>query len=263
MNKEYLKWLNGDFVSKEDKEILSNMTDEEIAKSFNEELEFGTAGIRGIMGLGISKLNKYTIGRVTLGLANYLNKKVKNPSVVIGYDTRNNSREFAFLTASILNNNGIKTYITRDISSTPFVSFATKYLKADSGIVITASHNPKEYNGYKVYNNTGGQIVSPMDKDILKEINLIDYSDIKEAPISNPLFKYIDESTIEMFNKENEKVIINKELIDNYANDLKITYTSFHGTGIRIVPFILEKYGIRYNLVNEQCKIDSNFSYAP
>ena len=263
MNKEYLRWLNSDFISKEDKEILSNMTDEEIKESFNEELEFGTAGIRGIMGLGISKLNKYTIGKVTLGLANYLNKKYTNPAVVIGYDTRNNSREFAFLTASILNHEGIKTYISKDISSTPFVSFSTKYLKADAGIVITASHNPKEYNGYKVYNNNGGQIVSPTDKDILKEIKLVDYSDVKESPISNNLFEYIDKEVMDMFNKENEKVIINKDLIDKYARDLKITYTSLHGTGIRIVPFIFEKFGIRYNLVNEQCKIDSEFSFAP
>lgn len=263
MNKEYLKWLNGDFISKEDKEILSNMSDEEIGKSFNEDLEFGTAGIRGIMGLGISRLNKYTIGKVTLGYANYLNKKYKDPSVVIGYDTRNNSRDFAFLAASILNYNGIKTYISKDIVSTPLVSFATKYLRCSGGIVITASHNPKEYNGYKVYGPNGGQIVSGVDKDILKEINLLDYSDIKEAPISNNLFNYIDNDVIDKFNKENEKVIINKDIIDKFANDLKITYTSFHGTGIRTVPFILEKYGIRYNLVNEQCKIDPDFSSAP
>ena len=263
MNKEYLRWLNGDFVSKEDKEILSNMSDEEIEESFNEELVFGTAGIRGIMGLGTSRLNKYTIGKVTLGLANYLNKKYKDPVVVIGYDTRNNSREFAFLTASILNHESIKTYISKDILSTPGVSFSTNYLKANAGIVITASHNPKDYNGYKVYSSTGAQIVSPTDKDILKEINLLDYSDIKEAPISNPLFKYISDEVIDAFNKENEKVIINKELIDKYARELKVTYTSLHGTGIRVVPFILEKFGIRYNLVNEQCKIDSEFSFAP
>lgn len=263
MNKEYLKWLNGDFVSKEDKEILSSMSEEEINKCFAEDLEFGTAGIRGLMGLGNSRLNKYTIGKVTLGLSNYLNKKYKDPSVVIGYDTRMNSREFAFLTASILNYNGIKTYISKDIASTPLISFATKYLNASAGIVITASHNPKEYNGYKVYGPNGGQIVSGVDKDILKEINLVDYTDVKEAPISNELFNYIDKEVIEKFNKENEKVIINREVIDNYADKLKVTYTSFHGTGIRTAPFIFEKFGIRYNLVNEQCKIDSEFSTAP
>ena len=263
MNKEYLKWLNGNFISKEDKEILSNMSREEINNSFREELAFGTAGIRGIMGLGISRMNKYTIGKVTLGISNYLNKKYKEATVVIGYDTRRNSRDFAFEVASILNYNGIKTYIFKDIVSTPLLSFSTKYLDGMMGIMITASHNPKDYNGYKVYSSNGGQIVSPIDEEILKEIRLVDYEDIKEAPISNKLFNYVSKDVIDMFNKENEKVIINKDLIDKYARDLRITYTSFHGTGIRVAPFIFEKYGIRYNLVNEQCKIDEDFTYAP
>lgn len=264
MNKEYLKWLNGEFLTKEEKDILSNMTDEEINKSFNEELSFGTAGIRGIMGLGNSRINKYTIGKITLGLANYINKHYEKGSVVIGYDTRMNSREFAFETAAILNHEGIKTYISKDISSTPFVSYATKSLKATFGIVITSSHNPKEYNGYKIYDSEGCQITSPVDKNILKEINMIkDYTLIKEESISNKLFNYIDKDIVDSFNKENEKVIINKEVIKENAHKLKITYTSMHGTGIRVIPFILEKYGIRYNLVNEQCKIDSDFTYAP
>jgi len=264
MNKEYNKWLNSEFVSKEDKKILEDMSDEEINNSFNEDLSFGTSGIRELMGLGNSRINKYTIGKITLGLSNYINKHYRNASVVIGYDTRNNSREFAFTTACILNKNGIKTYISKDISSTPFVSFATNYLKANFGIVITASHNPKEYNGYKVYDSTGSAITSPVDKEILKEIELIkDYNLIKEESISNKLFNYIDKEVVDSFNKENEKVIINKEVINNYANKIKLTYTSFHGTGIRVIPFILEKYGIRYNLVNEQCKIDSDFTYAP
>jgi len=264
MNKDYLKWLNGEFTSKEDKEILSNMTDEEIEEAFNEPLKFGTAGIRGKMGLGTSMINKYNIGKVTLGLANYLNKHYPNPSVVIGYDTRHNSREFAFLTASILNHEGIKTYIFKDITSTPSVSFAVTYLKTSSGIVITSSHNAKIYNGYKVYNDKGGQIIHPEDDEIIKEIELInDYNLVKESPINNSLFNYVEKDVVDAFNKENEKVIINKELIDNYANKIKLTYTSFHGTGIRVTPFIFEKFGIRYNLVNEQCKVDPDFSYAP
>lgn len=268
MNKEILEkynyWLNSEFLSKEDKEILENMSDDEIEESFAKDLEFGTAGIRGIMGIGTNRLNTYNIGRVTLGLANYLNKHYPKASVVIGYDTRHNSREFAFRTALVLNNEGIKTYIFKDITSTPSVSFAVKYLKATSGIVITSSHNAKIYNGYKVYNNKGGQIVPPEDDLIIKEVNNItDYNLIKEAPLNNPLFNYIDEEVEEEFNNENEKVIINKELLDEYSGKLKVTYTSLHGTGIRVVPFIFEKYGIRYNLVNEQCKIDPDFTYAP
>ena len=268
MNKEILEkynyWLNSNFLSEEDKKILENMSDEEIEGAFCKELEFGTAGIRGIMGLGTNRLNTYNIGKVTLGLANYLNKHYPNPSVVIGYDTRHNSREFAFRTALVLNNEGIKTYVFKDITSTPSVSFAVKYLKTTSGIVITSSHNAKIYNGYKVYNNKGGQIVPPEDDLIIKEVNSItDYNLIKEAPLNNPLFNYVDEEVEQEFNEENEKVIINKNVIDEYSGKLKITYTSLHGTGIRVVPFILEKYGIRYNLVNEQCKIDPNFTYAP
>ena len=177
MNKEILEkynyWLNSNFLSEEDKKILENMSDEEIEGAFCKELEFGTAGIRGIMGLGTNRLNTYNIGKVTLGLANYLNKHYPNSSVVIGYDTRHNSREFAFRTALVLNNEGIKTYVFKDITSTPSVSFAVKYLKTTSGIVITSSHNAKIYNGYKVYNNKGGQIVPPEDDLIIKEVNSI------------------------------------------------------------------------------------------
>ena len=261
---KYHEWLNSEFVSGEDKQILADMSDEEIEEAFCKELEFGTAGIRGIMGIGTNRMNTYNIGRVTLGLANYLNKHYPNPSVVIGYDTRHNSREFAFKTALVLNHEGIKTYIFRDVTSTPEVSFAVKYLKTTSGIVITSSHNPKEYNGYKVYNNKGGQIVPPEDDEIIKEVKSIkDFNIIKEAPINNPLFNYLDKDIDEEFNEENEKVIIDRGLIERNASKLKITYTSFHGTGIRVMPFILEKYGIRYNLVNEQCKIDPDFTSAP
>ena len=261
---KYHEWLNSEFVSGEDKQILADMSDEEIEEAFCKELEFGTAGIRGIMGIGTNRMNTYNIGRVTLGLANYLNKHYPNPSVVIGYDTRHNSRKFAFKTALVLNHEGIKTYIFRDVTSTPEVSFAVKYLKTTSGIVITSSHNPKEYNGYKVYNNKGGQIVAPEDDEIIKEVKSIkDFNIIKEAPINNPLFNYLDKDIDEEFNEENEKVIIDRGLIERNASKLKITYTSFHGTGIRVMPFILEKYGIRYNLVNEQCKIDPDFTYAP
>ena len=261
---KYNEWLNSEFISEEDRRILEDMTDEEIEEAFCKDLEFGTAGIRGIMGIGTNRLNTYNIGKVTLGLANYLNKHYPNPSVVIGYDNRLNSREFAFKTALVLNHEGIKTYIFKDITSTPEVSFAVKYLKTTSGIVITSSHNPKEYNGYKVYNNKGGQIVPPEDDLIIKEVNSItNYNIIKEAPLNNPLFNYLDKTIDEDFNEENEKVIINRDVIERNSGKLKITYTSFHGTGIKVIPFIFEKFGIRYNLVNEQCKVDPEFSYAP
>ena len=194
MKKEILEkynyWLNSEFIKESDRKELENMSDEEIEDAFCKTLEFGTAGIRGIMGLGTNRINEYNIGKVTLGLANYLNKHFRNPSIVIGYDTRNNSREYAFLTALVLNHEGIKTYIFRDITSTPEVSFAVKYLKTSSGIVITSSHNAKIYNGYKVYNNKGGQIIHPEDTEIINEINDIkDYNLVKQAPLNNPLFR--------------------------------------------------------------------------
>jgi len=261
---KYNEWLNSDFISEEDRKILEDMTDEEIEDAFSKDLEFGTAGIRGIMGVGTNRMNVYNIGKVTLGLSKYLNTHYSEPSVVIGYDTRHNSKEFALLTALILNYEGIETYMFKDITSTPEVSFSVKYLKTSSGIMITSSHNPKDYNGYKVYNHEGGQIIHPEDTEIINEINSISsYNIVKRAHMDNPLFHYLDEEIDEEFNKENEKVIINKELIDNYKGNLKITYTSFHGTGIKVMPFLLEKLGIRYNLVNEQCKIDPDFTYAP
>lgn len=260
---KYNEWLNSGFLTNEDRETLLDMSTEEINDAFYKDLEFGTAGIRGIMGIGTNRINIYNIKKVTLGLSNYLNKNYSNPSVVIGYDTRNNSREYAFKTALVLNKQGIKTYIFKDITSTPMVSFAVKYLNTTSGIVITSSHNSKEYNGYKVYNEFGSQIVSPMDKEIIDEISKIKTYDIEEETINNIYFNYVDGSIDDAFLKENEKVLINKSLIKNFSNKIKVTYTSFHGTGIRVIPFMLEKYGIRYNLVNEQCKIDPNFTYAP
>lgn len=260
---KYNEWLNSGFLTSEDRETLLDMSTEEINDAFYKDLEFGTAGIRGIMGIGTNRINIYNIKKVTLGLSNYLNKNYSNPSVVIGYDTRNNSREYAFKTALVLNKQGIKTYIFKDITSTPMVSFAVKYLNTTSGIVITSSHNSKEYNGYKVYNEFGSQIVSPMDKEIIDEISKIKTYDIEEETINNIYFNYVDGSIDDAFLKENEKVLINKSLIKNFSNKIKVTYTSFHGTGIRVIPFMLEKYGIRYNLVNEQCKIDPNFTYAP
>lgn len=260
---KYNEWLNSGFLTNEDRETLLDMSTEEINDAFYKDLEFGTAGIRGIMGIGTNRINIYNIKKVTLGLSNYLNKNYSNPSVVIGYDTRSNSREYAFKTALVLNKQGIKTYIFKDITSTPMVSFAVKYLNTISGIVITSSHNSKEYNGYKVYNEFGSQIVSPMDKEIIDEISKIKTYDIEEETINNIYFNYVDGSIDDAFLKENEKVLINKSLIKNFSNKIKVTYTSFHGTGIRVIPFMLEKYGIRYNLVNEQCKIDPNFTYAP
>lgn len=263
MNNKYNEWINDKNIKDEDKQIIKNMSKEELQEAFSFDLEFGTAGIRGIMGLGSSRINEYTIGRVTVGLANYLNKYKNNPSVVIAYDTRNNSKTFALNTALILNYYGIKTYLFDDVRSTPELSFAVKYLKCSSGIVITSSHNPKEYNGYKVYNEKGGQITHPEDDLIIKEINTLNgFEMIKYASLNNELFNIIGNEIDIEFMKENEKVIINKDLIENYSKKLKITYSSLHGVGYKPVISIFDKYNINYNTVKEQCNYDGNFKYA-
>ena len=262
MIENYNKWL--EFVSEEDKEIMLNMSDEEKKECFTDTLSFGTAGIRGIMGIGTNRLNIYNIGMIMAGYASYLLKKNDKPAVVIGYDTRNNSYKFATECALVLNAYGIKTYIFKEVASTPLVSFATKKMNLDGGIVITSSHNEYIYNGLKIYNLFGGQLM-PFEADlVLDEITKLDsYKSVKKAPLNNELFDYVNDLVIYEFNDENEKVFINKDLVKEYAKDLRITYTSLHGVGIYTVPNILDKYNIKYNLVGEQCVIDSMFTYAP
>ena len=261
----YDKWLNDPYIEESDKELIKNMSKEEIEESFMEELSFGTAGIRGKMGLGSNKMNKYTIGKVTVGLAKYLNNKYDNPSVVIAFDTRNNSKEFAYDTALILNYYGIKTYLFKDYTSTPELAFSIKYLNCNSGIVITSSHNAKIYNGYKVYNSLGSQIVAPEDELILKEINNQDtFELIKKAPLNNELFEYTTDDVHEAFINENIKAIINKDLIKEYKDKINITYTSLHGVGLKTTEELFNKLGLtNYNYVKEQCTYDGNFPTSP
>ncbi|MBP3635156.1 MAG: phospho-sugar mutase [Bacilli bacterium] len=261
---KYNEWLNDENIESIDKEYLKNMAKEEIENSFSEDLKFGTSGIRALMGLGSSKMNKYTIGKVTVGLANYLNKNNKGASVVIAYDTRNNSKEFAYETALILNYYKIKTYLFKEVTSTPELAFSIKYLNCTSGIVITSSHNPKEYNGYKVYNSLGYQIVPPEDDLIISEINSItSFKSIKKAPLNNDLFNYVDDSVHKNFLLENEKVILNNDLFKEYASKINVTYTSMHGVGLKTAKEIFDKYGFNYNIVKEQCTYDGNFKTAP
>ena len=260
---KYNEWLNGNFLSIEDARALKNMSQEEIKESFSKDLEFGTAGIRGIMGLGTNRINKYTISKVTKGLSNYLNKKYKDPVVVIAFDTRNNSKDFAILTSNILNSNKIKTFMFDDVASTPELSFAVTYLKASAGIVITSSHNSSDYNGYKIYNSFGSQIVSPEDEYIINEINKINSLDlIIDKESNNDLNTILDDSIRNEFIKENMKVIINNNYIKEYSKYLNITYTSLHGVGMKIVPKIFKDLNVKVKFVIEQCNYDSNFTYA-
>ena len=264
MNKIYNEWLNSKYLDNSDKEILKNMNEEEINKAFSKELEFGTAGIRGIMGLGNSRLNKYTIGRITIGLSKYLNKNYDNPSVVVAFDTRNNSKDFAYEVCKILNTYNIKTYLFEEYTSTPELAFSVKYLKCSSGIVITSSHNSKIYNGYKVYNASGGQIVYPEDELILKEINNTDMFESAKIELKNSeLFNIVNKEVHEAFIKEDKKALINEDLLKNNANKFNITYSSLHGVGLNTMKEIFDEYNVNYNIVTEQCTFDGNFPTAP
>ena len=265
---EYKKWCKNDEFDKETKEELLKIkdNDEEIKDRFYKELEFGTAGLRGVIGIGTNRMNKYTVGKATQGLANYiLKKETQDKGVVISYDSRNMSVEFSELTALILNANGIKTYRFESLRTVPELSFAIRELKATAGVMITASHNPPKYNGYKVYWDDGAQIVSPVDKGIIEEVNAIkSYSIIKnidkklaeEKGLYNIIGKEMDDKYIE----ELKKHVLNPEVVKKEGKKLKIVYTPLHGAGNTMVQRILSEIGFEnVYVVPEQEKPDGNF----
>lgn len=266
--KKYEEWLNNTYFEKEVKEELESIkeNEKEIEDRFYKDLEFGTAGLRGIIGYGTNRMNKYTVGKATLGLANYIVKNNgQNKGVVIAYDCRHMSREFSEETALILNSKGIKTYIFDDITPTPELSFAVRELKCISGIVITASHNPPEYNGYKVYWEDGAQIVAPIDEGIIKEVNQIkEYSEItkmdKKDAIKRGLYNIIGKEIDDRYIQEIKKNILNPEAIEKQSSNLKVVYTPLHGTGGKLATRILSELGLKkIYTVEEQMKPDGDF----
>ena len=265
---EYKKWCENPAFDEETKKELLSIKDneEEIKDRFYKELEFGTAGLRGVIGMGTNRMNKYTVGKATQGLANFIIKKgVQDKGVVISYDSRKMSPEFSKLTALTLNANGIKTYIMDHLRPVPELSFAVRELKATAGVMITASHNPPKYNGYKVYWEDGAQIVPPNDKDIITEVRAIkDYAEIKtiseeeakEKGLYNVIGKEIDDRYIE----ELKKCVLNPEIIKEQGKNLKIVYTPLHGAGNEMVQRILKELGFEnVYVVPEQEKPDGNF----
>ncbi|MGY8918951.1 MAG: phospho-sugar mutase [Flavobacteriales bacterium] len=257
---KYQEWLKLPFDNttiEETKSLLNN--EDKLEDSFYKNLEFGTGGMRGLMGVGTNRINKYTLGKNTQGLSNYLIKVFKsNISVAIAYDCRNNSKELAKVVADVFSANNIKVYLFSDLRPTPELSFALKHLKCQCGIVLTASHNPPEYNGYKVYWEDGGQIVPPEDQNIINEINKLDYREIKFKSNSN-LIEYIDKEVDDVFIKnsiENGKLSDNKEM----KNKLNIVFTSLHGTSITLIPEVLKKAGFNNVYIVEEQRIpDGNF----
>jgi len=258
------EWINGNFdeeTKKQVKHLLENDQDE-LVESFYRDLEFGTGGLRGIMGVGTNRMNIYTVGMATQGLSNYLIKnftKIRQIKVAIAFDCRNNSRLFAQTSAEIFAGNGFKVYLFEDLRPTPELSFAIRELGCQSGVVITASHNPKEYNGFKAYWDDGGQIIAPHDKNIIEEVLKIkDVSEIKfNGPKDN--IEILGEAIDKKYLAELKKLSLSPEIIRTH-NDLKIVFTPIHGTGVKLVPDVLRAYGFKNIFgVDAQNITDGNF----
>ena len=256
-------WLNGNFdeATKEDIKRLQKENPDELADAFYRSLEFGTGGLRGIMGVGTNRMNKYTVGMATQGYANYLKQSFpgKEVRVAIAHDSRNNSRFFAETTANVFAANGIKVFLFETLRPTPELSFAIRHLKCQGGVVCTASHNPKEYNGYKAYWDDGAQMVPPHDKNVIREVEKIaSVDDVKWSGGEKNITligKELDDAYIDMVSR----LSVYPDVIAK-QHDLKIVYTPIHGTGITLVPAVLKKYGFtNVHIVKEQSEPDGNF----
>lgn len=259
------EWLNDGYDEQTRSEVQRMLDSEdktELIESFYKDLEFGTGGLRGIMGVGSNRMNKYTVGAATQGLSNYLKKEfadLPQISVAIGHDCRNNSDKFAKIASDVFTANGIKVYLFESLRPTPEVSFAIRHLGCQSGVMITASHNPKEYNGYKAYWNDGAQMIAPHDKNTIIEVNKI--TDVKSINFNG------NDNLIVRIGKDIDEIFINKvkslclapEAIERHK-DLKIVYTPIHGTGVEIVPETLRAIGFE-NIINvpEQDVVSGNF----
>ena len=256
-------WLNGNFDEDVKSQIkkLQTTNPDELADAFYRNLEFGTGGLRGMMGMGTNRINKYTIGMATQGYANYLKKSFPGAEikVAVAHDSRNNSRFFAETTAHVFAANGIKVFLFEDLRPTPELSFAIRRLGCKGGVVCTASHNPKEYNGYKAYWDDGGQLVPPHDKNVITEVDkILSVDDVqwtgKDENITI-IGKEMDEAYIKMV----KSLSVYPDVIEK-EKDLKIVYTPIHGTGIKLVPQVLEKFGFtNVHIVEEQKTPDGNF----
>jgi len=257
-------WLDGDFDEKTKSEVTELIENDPVAltDAFYRDLEFGTGGLRGIMGVGTNRMNKYTVGMATQGLANYLKKMfpdITPISMAISYDSRNNSRYFTQITAEVLAANGFKVFVFDDMRPTPELSFAIRYLGCQSGIMLTASHNPKEYNGYKAYWDDGAQMIAPHDKNVIKEVQLITSVDQVKWKGNPEMIISIGHEIDEAYMTKVLSLRLSPDAI-NRQSGLKIVYTPLHGTGRTIIPETLKRFGFtNVILVNEQAIADGNF----
>lgn len=259
------KWLNGNY-SEEVKQEVQRMLDAEdkteLIESFYKDLEFGTGGLRGIMGVGTNRMNIYTVGAATQGLSNYLNREfadLKEISVVVGHDCRNNSRLFAEISADIFSANGIKVYLFESLRPTPEMSFAIRHLGCQSGIILTASHNPKEYNGYKAYWSDGAQMIAPHDMNVIAEVSKIKGPEDIKFTGNKDLITIIGEEIDKVYLEQVKTLFLSPESIARNS-DLKIVYTPIHGTGVKLIPRCLTEIGFKnVILVDEQCVVSGDF----
>lgn len=264
---KYEEWCNNPIFDEETKAELEKMKGNEAEKedSFYKDLEFGTAGLRGVVGIGTNRMNKYTVGKASQGLAKYIVKMGgQKRGVAIAYDSRHMSTEFSELAALILNANGIKTYIFESLRPTPELSFAVRKLGCISGIVVTASHNPPKYNGYKVYWEDGAQISEPIDGEIIAEVNNTDFADIKtiskEEAIEKGLYNVIGPDFDDLYINELKKNTLNPEAIKKATDSLKIVYTPLHGTGGRLAKKLFNELGYKnVHIVKEQEEPNGDF----
>jgi phosphoglucomutase len=256
-------WLNGNFDQQTKDEIhrLQKESTDQLADAFYKDLEFGTGGLRGIMGVGTNRMNKYTVGMATQGYANYLKQSFPNEQVkvAIAHDSRNNSRFFAETVANVFAANGIKVFLFDSLRPTPELSFAIRSLKCQGGVVCTASHNPKEYNGYKAYWNDGGQLVPPHDKNVIKEVDKIASVDNVKWSGNGENITIIGKDMDDAYMQMVKGLSVYPEIIKK-QHDLKIVYTPIHGSGIKLVPGVLQLFGFtNVHIVKEQMEPDGNF----
>ena len=265
---KYNIWLNSDIINEETKNELRSITDEkDIEDRFYQDLDFGTGGLRGVIGAGSNRMNVYTVAQATQGFADYLNKSFDKPSVAIAYDSRNMSKEFAKSAALTLCANNIKVYLYESLRPTPVLSFAVRELKCTGGIVITASHNPKIYNGYKVYDEFGGQVTDEKANIIIQCVKAVDdFSKIKSIEESEALEKnlleYVGEALDKVYYEKVEALTIRKDLVKESAKELKVIYTPIHGSGNVPVRAVLKDLGYNVDVVKEQEAPDGNFPTA-
>ncbi|MBC2457716.1 phospho-sugar mutase [Clostridium beijerinckii] len=266
---KYNVWINSDFINEETKNELKSISDEkEIEDRFYQDLDFGTGGLRGVIGAGSNRMNIYTVAQATQGFANYLNDNFKDPSVAIAYDSRNMSKEFAKAAALNLCANNIKVYLYESLRPTPVLSFTVRELKCSGGIVITASHNPKIYNGYKVYDEFGGQVTDEKAKMIINSVKAVDdFSKIKSmdenVALEKGLLKYIGEDVDKVYYEKVKGLTIRTDLVKEKASNLNVIYTPIHGSGNVPVRTVLKELGYsNVKVVKEQEAPDGNFPTA-